>query len=57
MASLINDCIDLGISCFDPANLNGDYTPKKDFDQAFGETILSRESLKNQFGLYKNYMK
>jgi predicted oxidoreductase len=45
MAGLMNDCLDLGITTFDHADIYGGYTTEADFGKAFSESGIPRESI------------
>ncbi|MEJ2583750.1 MAG: aldo/keto reductase [Robiginitalea sp.] len=45
MARLMNDCLALGITTFDHADIYGGYTTEADFGKAFSESGIPRESV------------
>jgi predicted oxidoreductase len=45
MASLINDCTELGITTFDHADIYGNYTNEAEFGKAFQESGVDREKI------------
>lgn len=45
MASLINSCIEYGITTFDHADIYGGYTNEADFGMAFSSSGISRENI------------
>ena len=45
MCQLIKDCLDLGISTFDHADIYGDYTTEADFGKAFLKGGISRDNI------------
>jgi predicted oxidoreductase len=45
MASLINDCTELGITTFDHADIYGNYTNEAEFGKAFQESGADREKI------------
>ena len=45
MASQIEDCLSLGVTTFDHADIYGDYTTEAEFGKAFTESKIKRESI------------
>lgn len=45
MASLINTCLESGISSFDHADIYGGYTTESEFGKAFRESAVDREAI------------
>ena len=45
MVSLMNSCLESGISTFDHADIYGGYTTEKDFGKAFSESKISRNAI------------
>jgi len=45
MAGLMNECLALGITTFDHADIYGGYTTEADFGNAFSQSGISRESI------------
>ena len=45
MASQIEDCLSLGVTTFDHADIYGDYTTESEFGKAFTESKIKRESI------------
>lgn len=45
MASQIEDCLSLGVTTFDHADIYGDYTTEAEFGKAFTESKIRRESI------------
>jgi len=45
MAQLIEDCIDLGVTSFDHADIYGDHTTEKEWGDAFKESKVEREKI------------
>jgi len=45
MAGLMNDCLALGITTFDHADIYGGYTTEADFGRAFSQSGIPRESI------------
>ena len=45
MASLIEECIALGVTSFDHADIYGDYTTEKDFGKAFKQSKIDRSDI------------
>lgn len=45
MAGLMNDCLALGITTFDHADIYGGYTTEADFGKAFAQSGIPRESI------------
>lgn len=45
MVSMINHCVDIGISSFDHADIYGGYSTEKDFGLAFSQSGVSREDI------------
>ena len=45
MAGLIHDCLDIGITTFDHADIYGGYTTEADFGKAFSQSGIEREAI------------
>jgi len=45
MASQIEDCLSLGVTTFDHADIYGDYTTEAEFGKAFTESKIERDSI------------
>jgi len=45
MISLMNHCLDLGITTFDHADIYGDFTNEEDFGKAYAESSIPREKI------------
>ena len=45
MITLINDCLECGLSSFDHADIYGGYTTESEFGNAFAESDIARENI------------